>query len=149
MNTSTFKRTGFTLVELLIVIAIIGLLSTLAVTGVTVTRSKARDAKRSADIAQIQKAMALYATSQSRYPIAATELCLTGTDAVSADLVAKDVMKIVPGDPTAKTTLPAAAGGGAHCYTYQSAAGTTYAMRYYQERASDRGPAGATITVGP
>ncbi|MDO8621813.1 MAG: prepilin-type N-terminal cleavage/methylation domain-containing protein [bacterium] len=149
MDASTPKYAGFTLVELLIVIAIIGLLSTLAVTGVTVTRSKARDAKRSADIAQIQKAMALYATGQSRYPIAATEACLTGTDAASAELVAKGVMRIVPGDPMAKSTLPAAAGSGAHCYAYQSASGTTYTMRYRQERASDRGPAGATITVGP
>ncbi len=141
-------RFGFTLIELLIVIGIIGLLATLAVTGVNVARAKARDAKRSADVSQLQKAFSLYATSQSRYPVAATELCVNGSDAVSVDLKAKDVMKIVPGDPTAPATLPSAAGTGAHCYSYQSATGATYTMKYYRERASDAGPAG-TVTVGP
>ena len=146
MCTST--RRGFTLVELLIVIAIIAVLSTLAVAGLTVARSKARDTKRTADIAQLQKAFSLYATSASAYPVAASELCIDGTDAVATTLKTSGVMTIVPGDPIAKSTLPAAAAGGAHCYAYQSATGTTYALKYYQERASDRGPEG-TITVGP
>ncbi|MDO8648588.1 MAG: hypothetical protein Q7R81_02280, partial [Candidatus Peregrinibacteria bacterium] len=94
------------------------------------------------------KAFSLYATSVSKYPVSAGAACINGEDAVSVELKAKDVMKIVPGDPIAKSTLPADAGGNAHCYSYQSATGTTYEMKYYQERASDRGPAG-TVTVGP
>ena len=141
-------RSGFSLIELLIVIGIIGLLATMAVVGVNVARAKARDAKRSADVAQLQKAFSLYATSQSRYPISADVVCVKGDDPVSVELKTKDVMKIVPGDPTASATLPAGAGTNAHCYSYQSETGATYVMKYYRERASDLGPVG-TVTVGP
>ena len=145
-NVDVTRCAGFSLIELLIVIGIIGLLATMAIVGVGVARVKARDAKRSADIAQIQKALSLYATSASGYPVSATAVCLTGSDAVSTELKAKDVMRTVPGDPVAPTILPAGAGSGAHCYSYLSATGASYELKYYQERASDRGPAG-TFTV--
>lgn len=54
------KKRGFTLIELLVVIAIIGLLSTLAVVALNSARQKARDAKRVADIKQVQTALELY-----------------------------------------------------------------------------------------
>lgn len=54
-------RSGFTLIELLVVIAIIGLLSTIAVVALNSARVKGRDAKRIADVRQMQTALALYA----------------------------------------------------------------------------------------
>ena len=62
------KKKGFTLIELLVVIAIIGLLSTLAVVALNSARQKARDAKRVADVKQIQTALELYFNSSSGYP---------------------------------------------------------------------------------
>lgn len=61
---------GFTLIELLVVIAIIGLLSTLAVVALNSARQRSRDAKRVADIRQIQTAMELAFSETSAYPIA-------------------------------------------------------------------------------
>ncbi len=58
-------KKGFTLIELLVVIAIIGLLSTIAVVSLNSARQKGRDAKRVADIRQIQTALELYNDGQS------------------------------------------------------------------------------------
>lgn len=62
------NRRAFTLVELLVVIAIIGLLSTVAVAATNSARTKSRDTKRLADIAQIRKALELYYANNNSYP---------------------------------------------------------------------------------
>ena len=62
------KNKGFTLIELLVVIAIIGLLSTLAVVALNSARAKSRDAKRVADVKQIQTALEIYHSRFGVYP---------------------------------------------------------------------------------
>jgi len=58
---------GFTLVELLVVIAIIGILATLATISLNAARSKARDAKRISDLKQMATAMELWNTDNNTY----------------------------------------------------------------------------------
>jgi type II secretion system protein G len=62
------SRQAFTLVELLVVVAIIGLLSTVAVVSLNSSRAKARDTKRKADLVQISKALELYYSDNGSYP---------------------------------------------------------------------------------
>lgn len=64
---STNKK-AFTLIELLVVIAIIGILATLAVVALQQARQNARDAKRMADMKQLQTALELFFSENSRYP---------------------------------------------------------------------------------
>jgi prepilin-type N-terminal cleavage/methylation domain-containing protein len=59
---------AFTLVELLVVIAVIGLLSTIAVVSLSTSRIKARDAKRIADLKQISTAVELYISANGHLP---------------------------------------------------------------------------------
>ncbi len=66
---STNKK-AFTLIELLVVIAIIGILATLAVVALQQARQNARDAKRMADMKQLQTALELFFSENSRYPTA-------------------------------------------------------------------------------
>jgi prepilin-type N-terminal cleavage/methylation domain-containing protein len=62
------RRKAFTLVELLVVIGIIGLLSSVAVLSLTQARKKSIEGKRNADIRQIMAAMQLYYDHNGSYP---------------------------------------------------------------------------------
>ena len=53
------SKKGFTLIELLVVVSIIGLLASIVVVSLGGARSQGRDAKRQADIRQIQTAQEL------------------------------------------------------------------------------------------
>lgn len=66
------KKPAFTLIELLVVIAIIGILATLGVVALQSARKNARDAKRIADIKQIQTALELYFNNTGQYPSTST-----------------------------------------------------------------------------
>jgi len=66
------NKKGFTLIELLVVIAIIGLLSTIAVVALNSARAKSRDAKRVADVKQMQTALELAFAETNGYPVAAS-----------------------------------------------------------------------------
>lgn len=80
---------GFTLIELLVVIAIIGILSSVVLASLNDARLKSRDAKRIADIKQIQLALELYFDSNNAYP------------AALADLQTGGFLAAVPSDPIA------------------------------------------------
>ncbi len=79
-----FKRSmrGFTLIELLVVIAIIGILSSVVLASLNDARQKSRDAKRIADIRQVQLALELYFDSNGSYPPTLTPLSTGGFLAV-------------------------------------------------------------------
>lgn len=62
------QQRGFTLVELLIVIAIIGILSSVVMSSLNSARAKARDANRVASIQEMQKAIESYYADYGVYP---------------------------------------------------------------------------------
>jgi prepilin-type N-terminal cleavage/methylation domain-containing protein len=62
-------KKGFSLVELLVVMSIIGLLTTIATVSVSSARSKARDTKRLGDIKQIAHALEGFYADKGGYPI--------------------------------------------------------------------------------
>ncbi len=68
MKTTSQHNKSFTLIELLIVVAIIGILAALIIVSVNSAAAKARDAKRVEDLRNIQKALALYYTANGSYP---------------------------------------------------------------------------------
>lgn len=65
-------KKGFTLIELVIVIAIIGILASIVLVGLGGFRANARDAKRIAEIGQMQNALELYFGKCGYYPGDAT-----------------------------------------------------------------------------
>ena len=64
------RSRGFTLIELLVVIAIIGILGSIVLASLNTSRKKGRDARRVADVKQVQTALELYLdnTKPNSYP---------------------------------------------------------------------------------
>ena len=61
-------ESGFTLIEMLVVVAIIGLLASVVITGLGSARQKARDVRRISDIRQIQNALETHYSDNVSYP---------------------------------------------------------------------------------
>lgn len=68
MAHKNFFQKGFTLIELMIVIAILAALTGLAATNFVNTQAKARDARRKSDLTQIQRALELFYNDHGQYP---------------------------------------------------------------------------------
>jgi len=62
------RQEGFTLIEMLVVVAVVGLLSSVVVVGLSGARAKARDARRVADVRQIQNELETLYTDADGYP---------------------------------------------------------------------------------
>ncbi len=90
------KSKGFTLVELLIVISIIGVLTTLLMANFIGVRQRARDAQRKSDLRQIQSAFELYRSDQGSYPT----ILLDSPSPIKSPDGSATYMQKVPKDPS-------------------------------------------------
>ena len=62
------KKAGFTLIEVLVVIFIIGLLASVVLVGLGTFRARGRDARRIADLRSMQNILELYYAKNGEYP---------------------------------------------------------------------------------
>jgi general secretion pathway protein G len=92
------KQSGFTILELLVIISIIALISSIAVFYLQNARIRARDTKRKADISQVQKALSLYFEDYGIYPPLAGGSPTALSDALFASSIS-GFMSRVPRDP--------------------------------------------------
>jgi type II secretion system protein G len=122
-------KKGFTLVELLVVIAIIGILSTLSVVSLNSARAKSRDARRLSDIKQIRTALDMYYDSSSTYPLSCTTTlgtgncaCLTSvgwTNTSTTNCTGTIFMQKVPSDPLSSGTYVYTSSGQSYEIVYK------------------------------
>src|SRR5688500_12519616 len=92
---------GFTLVELLITVAIIATLIAVAVPAYTNFVAKGRDGKRSSDLKTLQSALIQYRADQSSYPAT-----LTVGQPLNNISNTKTYLRKVPSDPLSAYNYP-------------------------------------------
>jgi prepilin-type N-terminal cleavage/methylation domain-containing protein len=138
------KYQGFTLIELLVVVAIIGLLSTLSILALNTARARARDAKRVADVKQIQTALEMYFNDVGSYPATAT----TGLPIANGSSV---FLRAIPAPPTPVdgSSCPAVQPDYTYNYTSATGAGGTYTIKYCLGAAVNNIPGNALQTATP
>ena len=118
------NKKGFTILELLISIAIIAVLSSIIMVSMTGIKKQTRDTRRMSDINEIQKALNLYFTTTNRFPIFTSETIITGTDAFSTLLEQGGHITQVPTDPAYPE----------YAYTYQSdSTGANFNLKFCME----------------
>lgn len=106
------KQSGFTIVELLIVIVVIGILAALVVTTFSGVQKKARDSERQTDINAIHGQVEAYYAQNGKYPTLAN---LNDPAFVSGTLKGLDPAALK--DPKGSaSTLSATAGANTYAY---------------------------------
>ena len=111
------RNHSFTLIELLTVIAIIGILAAIIIISLDKVRGKARDARRKTDLETISKAIDQYGIDKGAYPLMAGKrgdscnLTFWNTDLYTP---LKDYVSKLPTDPYNATV-----GGLRYCYYYK------------------------------
>jgi len=133
---------GFTIVELLIVIVVIGILAAITIVSFNGIQAKARDAQRSSDVHAITEALQMYYLDNGRYPGSPTETggsttinsgWSTTADASWSRLVdtLSPYLRSIGRDPTSTPSVSVVSGAG-YNYAYFASASDYCGAAPYQ-----------------
>jgi len=109
------SSSGFSLIELLVVVSLIGILLVISLPAFSQSRKGSRDAKRKVDLEQIRSALEVYRTDCKTYPSRIDSgQALSG---VEDSCKGNQYMAEVPADPIPSSYVYFYSRGGANSYT--------------------------------
>jgi len=121
-NKQTKNKKGFTLLELLVVITILGILLIGIIANYRGIKAKNRDVRRVKDIQVLREALTMYQIDKGTYPI--YNGIITGSDPMSSALLGAGVIQQIPLDPI---------NASPYQYSYTSSQGDTFVLKFYLE----------------
>ncbi len=133
-------KPGFSILELLIVLVVVGILAAVAIYSLGITRASNRDAKRISDVSVIHASITQYWLQQASYPAATpTDLGRPGANAdklTASGFVGADSTSA----PVYLSQIPTAPNAGEYYRYHGSASG--YSLKFTTERPTAYGVAG-------
>jgi len=119
---------GFTIVELLIVIVVIGILAAITIVAFNGVQTKARDAERATEVRALQTAFEMYKTENGFYPIHAG-----GSDNQGYQMTQLEAVLV----PKYLASMPQEPGSTAYYQYVRDTAGVGYGIRVQYESKPD------------
>lgn len=157
------KDRGFTIVELLIVIVVIGVLAAITIVAYSQVQASARDSSRKSAVATIIKALDMYYTDNGRYPASSGSTVINASWATTADAswsnletALRPYAAKLPAEPKPTTGVAGMSVGGYNFDYYANSGsycgagdGQMYLLVYKLERGSQVNTASGSCTTNP
>lgn len=130
------NQKGFTIIELLIVIIVIGILAAIGFVAYGNVTKSARDSDRQADASALAKKAEEYYTEEGQYPTLAQLTAMDGID--DKTTTSPSGLAAIDGGATAGTctTAPTSKATDAYCYAVTND-GTAMTVGYWNEKAGN------------
>jgi prepilin-type N-terminal cleavage/methylation domain-containing protein len=117
------RNQGFTIVELLIVIVVIGILALLVITTYSGIQAKARNSKRASDVKSLQTQIEAYFSQNGYYP---SRTDMNSSTWLGTNMKSLDQNALVdPKNPTQSKTLVAAPAANSYAYAVTDSSGNS------------------------